>query len=735
MSLKSTIDDLHKYRNLVLLVFLFGMVSTLSFLAAGNMDHSSAASLSGFKPGNIISDGVMGNYNSMTKDEIQAFLTKKNPCGNTSVSQYQSLKAQYPSIDWHFENGHFVCLSEEKFGDGVEIGKGQTAAEIIYQAAQDYRINPQVLIVLLEKEQSLITDTYPNTKQYRSATGYGCPDTAACDTKYYGFKNQVRNAAALFRNVLDNGYSAYPEKKSGVYIGYNPNSSCGRSEVYIENRATAALYRYTPYQPNAAALAAGYGTGDGCSAYGNRNFYLYFTDWFGSTQISVSGEQVTIPDGVYSIAPKKNLATAMVPAGKESAENANIELQARTSASYSQWKVQRDAKTGYYSITDTRSGRKLAAVATSFQNGTNVVTKTDSSCASQWRVYETSDHYLTFESVCSTGYVLDYAAAQTSNGTNVSVWTTHGGDAQKWTLYAGKTIENGVYTISSAHNAAKMLDIHGSSNANGTNIEIYDNNNYNNQKWRIEYNATGDYYTFTNPMTGKLLDLSGANTTPGTNVRLWEKTNSCAQRWRIFAAEDNKYTIVSTCSMARNLNLYNGSTKNGTNVQLWSIDNSNSSKWRFHNQKVLAEGNYEIAAKNNQNYVLDIYGGYDVDETNVEIFSAHHTPASQLWYLQYNAQTGDYTLQNQSRKRSLDLYGGTSSNGANGTNIQLFANHGGCAQRWNIVKNSDQTYTLLSTCTYNDAVDLKGGNTTNQNNIQLWDANNGNAQKWYFIKK
>jgi hypothetical protein len=32
-----------------------------------------------------------------------------------------------------------------------------------------------------------------------------------------------------------------------------------------------------------AAINAGYGSGDGCSAYGNRNFWLYYTDWFGST--------------------------------------------------------------------------------------------------------------------------------------------------------------------------------------------------------------------------------------------------------------------------------------------------------------------------------------------------------------------------------------------------------------------------------------------------------------------
>ena len=136
-----------------------------------------------------------------------------------------------------------------------------------------------MLIVLLQKEQGLITDSFPNSVQYRSATGYGCPDTAACSSRYYGFKNQVRNAAALFRTVLDGGWTNYPLGNN--YIQYNPNSGCGGSWVNIRSLATSALYRYTPYQPNAAALAAGYGTGDSCSAYGNRNFYSYFEDWFG----------------------------------------------------------------------------------------------------------------------------------------------------------------------------------------------------------------------------------------------------------------------------------------------------------------------------------------------------------------------------------------------------------------------------------------------------------------------
>ncbi len=251
-----------------------------------------AASLAAFDPGYIISDYQMSNYNSMSETEIQSFLTSKNSCNNRDYEVYQYIISKYPSTSWHWNNGHFVCLSEERFGDGETIGLGDTAAHIIWQAAQDYRINPQVLIVLLQKEQGLITDDAPNSIQYRSATGYGCPDTAPCSSQYYGFKNQVRKAAAMFRTVLDGGWTNYPLGNN--YIQYNPNAGCGGSVVNIRSLATSALYRYTPYQPNAEALAAGYGTAY-CGAYGNRNFYLFFEDWFGgitNTSVYYEIEQI-----------------------------------------------------------------------------------------------------------------------------------------------------------------------------------------------------------------------------------------------------------------------------------------------------------------------------------------------------------------------------------------------------------------------------------------------------------
>ena len=268
-----------RYRFILLGIFV--AVFLFSFLSRshGKINNEvEAASLANFDPGYIISDYQMGNYNSMSEAEIQAFLTAKNSCANDDYSYYRQLTANNPGVNWHFEDGHFICLSEEKFGDGEEIGSGDTAAHIIWEAAQDYQINPQVLIVLLQKETGLITDPIPNNYDYRKATGYGCPDTAACSSKYYGFKNQIRNAAALFSTVLNGGWTNYPLGEN--YIQYNPNAGCGGSIVNVRSLATSALYRYTPYQPNEGTLAAGYGTAY-CGAYGNRNFYLYFEDWFG----------------------------------------------------------------------------------------------------------------------------------------------------------------------------------------------------------------------------------------------------------------------------------------------------------------------------------------------------------------------------------------------------------------------------------------------------------------------
>lgn len=302
-------------------------VAIFSFVALRRLGGSEveveAADLTKFDSGYIMSDYQMSNYNSMTEAEIQSWLTSKNSCPNTDYNLYLRLSASTSVATWHFANGHFVCISEELFGDGEVIGTGETAAHIIWQAAQDYHINPQVLLVLLQKENSLITDDLPNSWNYRTATGYGCPDTAACSSKYYGFKNQIRNAAALFHEVLSGGWTNYPLGEN--WVRFSPHCDSG-TVVNIRSLATSALYRYTPYQPNAAALSVGYGTVPGssyetCAAYGNRNFYSFFEDWFGGITMESSYSEVDTPrymkvkNDTYYINPKNGEQTLLVKGG------------------------------------------------------------------------------------------------------------------------------------------------------------------------------------------------------------------------------------------------------------------------------------------------------------------------------------------------------------------------------------------------------------------------------------
>lgn len=233
-----------------------------------------AEALSGseFKAGNIIGDSIFFNSSSMTAAQIQNFLNAKVPTcrsGYTCLKDYRQDTQSRPA-----EN--MLCNA---YGGG-----NKSAAEIIYDVGISCGINPQTLLVLLQKEQSLVTDTWPEAVQYRSATGYGCPDTAPCDAEYYGFFNQVYHAARGFKRYARDADQYNYRSGRNNNILYNPNGACGSSNVYIENQATAGLYIYTPYQPNAAALNNLYGEGDACSAYGNRNFWRMFNDWFGNTQ-------------------------------------------------------------------------------------------------------------------------------------------------------------------------------------------------------------------------------------------------------------------------------------------------------------------------------------------------------------------------------------------------------------------------------------------------------------------
>ncbi|MCW4385049.1 hypothetical protein OH146_04590 [Salinibacterium sp. SYSU T00001] len=236
-----------------------------------------AADASLFTPGYIISDDNFYNGAAMTEAEIQNFLNAMAPgaCGaNGCIKEYRQDTVSKPQY-YSDTAGSVQCTA-------YTGAANESAARIIFKVQRACGISAKVILVTLQKERGLVTKTNPIPADFTVAMGMGCPDTAACDTNYYGFHNQVWSAARQFK-----AYRAAPtyfKHRAGATVDllFHPSASCGSSRVHIANAATAGLYNYTPYQPNAAALANLYGTGDSCSSYGNRNFFRTYTDWFGN---------------------------------------------------------------------------------------------------------------------------------------------------------------------------------------------------------------------------------------------------------------------------------------------------------------------------------------------------------------------------------------------------------------------------------------------------------------------
>jgi hypothetical protein len=209
-----------------------------------------------FDPSFIISDAEINDYKSMTQEQVINFLKEKN-----------SFLVDYACEDID--------------------GKIRRASEIIYTLSQENKINPKFMLVLLQKEQSLVEDSSPSTYQLNAATGYGCFDGQACNSRWNGFFRQVNSAFLQFRSYLDEA-ELYRYKTDNTYVFNNSVKTIKTIDIVTpKNQATAALYNYTPHV-----------------YYGNYNVWKLWNKYFPAKKtyypdgslLSAIGE-----DGVYLI--------------------------------------------------------------------------------------------------------------------------------------------------------------------------------------------------------------------------------------------------------------------------------------------------------------------------------------------------------------------------------------------------------------------------------------------------
>ena len=153
----------------------------------------------------FITDAQLVNANSMTADQIRAFLAARG-----SYFAQARLDVDEVSFD---------------------------AAQVVYDASQDYQINPQVLLVTLQKESSGITrSTRPSDGTLRFLMGCVSPTTA---------RAQIACAAERFRSYHDSLTNS-GSTVSGWQVGVVKTTQDG-VVVTPATKAVAGQFTYTPY--------------------------------------------------------------------------------------------------------------------------------------------------------------------------------------------------------------------------------------------------------------------------------------------------------------------------------------------------------------------------------------------------------------------------------------------------------------------------------------------------------
>lgn len=257
------------------LLIVAGLFFKPSHAAAYSNDH-------------LIDDSIFLNAQSWSPGQIQNFLNQR---GSGLAGLTVTERSNTETLSYYPHYNQTVSV-----------------AQAIYDAAQVYGINPQVILATMQKEQSLMTDPAPTSNQLRFAMGYGCPDSAGCSDASAGLFYQIDNGTWDLRFLMErargnnsywNASLSYPCRNTTQY--YSPGLFPGNNVTFIDDNgtaytqfviatsATASLYCYTPHAYNNPSGVYGnpqYGT-VGLYYSGSYNFVTFFEKYFGST---ISGE-------------------------------------------------------------------------------------------------------------------------------------------------------------------------------------------------------------------------------------------------------------------------------------------------------------------------------------------------------------------------------------------------------------------------------------------------------------
>lgn len=269
--------------------------------------------------------------------------------------------------------------------------------------------------------------------------------------------------------------------------------------------------------------------------------------------------------------------------------------------------------------------------------------------------------------------------------------------------YSYVDVPNQWLSINTSTYNNRCVEVASSSKDNNANVQLWDNNGVTGQIWKFVEESEG-VYRIKNAYSNKYLGLDSSNKNDeGCNVLQSSSSTGDEQLWRA-EVYNNKLMLINVHSNYV-LDCYGGYADNGTNVQVWSRNNGKGQLFELRPETIKTKGTKSITV-----------GNVSVTE---------HTYDNGDRY--YEVPEGMYVIQSCSgNNQVLDVYGGGKDNGVN---VISWVDNNGNGQKWQFVRTGNGIYKIISVVS-GKCLEVAGQDSnTNGGNVQQWDYENGWSNK------
>lgn len=332
-----------------------------------------------------------------------------------------------------------------------------------------------------------------------------------------------------------------------------------------------------------------------------------------------------VSNGLYTISSSSDYDTVLDVYDGSLTAGANIQLWSFNYSRAQNYTITYQGD-GWYTVDNVASGLPLDADTSSSTSGCNVRQWNDEGTSTQlWRIVTVDGHYCFMNK--DNNLFLDAAGGSVASGTNIQTWYGNDTAAQEFDLQTSRSIAFGAYSLKSALSSDLAIDVYGGSAENGANIQIWNANGSNAQKFYISSTADGNY-VIENVVSLKALDCTDEQNSDGTNIQQWEYHDVATQQWNLTQGSDGYYTISSVSDSSKVLDIQYGDAVAGTNLQLWTSNASKAQKFELVQatvDKYLIMGTSETTVQQMVNYWNAVGCSYP------EYYASGNGGASNIW--------------------------------------------------------------------------------------------------------